>query len=1084
MFSHLSEPIKEEINDLADDKIVCVFRGFPLSLLDELSSAGDITWPLLNTAAYKDDKILIEPLMNNETRRAIIGALFGNDRCVILTNEEALAAGENLNISGRKVWCFNNDLIDQYINETDYTLDEDTEESIEHPRPKQDPKLWTTLYAETVRISGYILLRPQRVDVIDPKNTVNLTGLLFKRPWDTYLTNKTSEDERRLDNEDDLDRFIVEALYGQSLSKGTVSVSSTLLSSKTTLEKLQTISNIAELGDGKIFFASEVDNIQPQNNKPRDELSEYVTQKWHGAFRDIEFYENPDTSTDKINISQGVITERVVANAERALNGEGYSDIFITAPTGAGKSLLFQVPALYLKDQHDAVTIVISPLKALMADQVESLHERGIFEAEYLNSDKSLTERDEIIDKVKNGQISILYLSPELLLSYQISFFIGEERRIGLVVIDEAHLITTWGRDFRVDYWYLGTYLKRLRNGLKFPVMCLTATAVYGGADDTVFDTIETLDLKAPEMFVGIARRTNIDFAIHKFIPERQYADEKEQLILDRIKSYVEANEKTLLYCPYTSQINQLRRVINQNDLLKDKVGYFYSGLPGHEKENDMNDFRSGQKPVMIATKAFGMGVDISDIKNVYHFAPNGTMADYVQEIGRAARDSLMTGLAETDYGEKDLRYAKTLFGLSSIKKYQLDLVMKKILDRYDHNKKQNMLFAVDDFTYIYSTDAKRDADSMSQKIQSTLMLIEKDFLRRYRYNVIIARPKALFTDVFACIDEKIESAFLSRYKPHATLVSTIDGNRQTYSSHRGPGTISSIGNVYKIDLAGIWEEDFSDMSFPTVKYMFYTNSLFDGQFKGKIYPRYHLRVNLNNETESIKSEFDKKLTEISTILAGENFSGRFFTQKELATAFKVSKISNNPIALASLFCNIYASQEMMGYSRTAILQPRKVGGIDKYKVISNTIHRLNSELLRAFSDMFKAETTEYSRFMNVEKSALANSPQIKCSYFLEALELGSYEFAGGKNPQIFIRVNDVRHLRQTVNNASYENMLLNNIKIRHSRSMELLEGFFMSEKSTVERWDYIEEYFLGRLDHTTYNINDQSEATHPEVSV
>lgn len=1081
MFSHLSEPIKEEINDLAGDKIVCVFRGFPLSLLDELSSAGDITWPLLESVAYKDDKILIDHLMSNETRRVIISALFGNDRCVILTNEEALAAGENLHISGRKVWCFNNDLIDQYINETDRILDEDTEESIEHPHPKQDPKLWTTLYAETVRVSGHILLRPQGVDGINPQNTVNLTGLLYKRPWNSYLASSTSGDERRLNNEDDLDRFVVETLYGQGLATGTILISPTLLSSKSIKEKLQTISNISELDDGKLLFASETDKVQSHENVPRSELSEYVTQNWHGEFRDIQFYKNPDTDNEKTSVSQGVITERIVANAERALDGEGYSDIFITAPTGAGKSLLFQVPALYLKDRHDAVTIVISPLKALMADQVASLHERGIFEAEYLNSDKSLTERDEILDKVKNGQISILYLSPELLLSYHISFFLGEERRIGLVVVDEAHLITTWGRDFRVDYWYLGTYLKRLRNDLKFPVVCLTATAVYGGADDTVFDTIETLDLKAPEIFIGIARRTNIDFAIHKFVPERQYADEKEQLILKRIKSYVEANEKTLLYCPYTSQINQLRRVINQDDLLRDRVGYFYSGLPRHEKENDMNDFRSGKKPVMIATKAFGMGVDISDIKNVYHFAPNGTMADYVQEIGRAARDSSMTGLAETDYGEKDLRYAKTLFGLSSIKKYQLDLVMKKILDRYDNKKKQNMLFAVDDFTYIYSTDAKRDADSMSQKIQSTLMLIEKDFLRRYRYNVIIARPKALFTDVFACIDEKIEPAFLSRYKPHATLVGTIDGNRHTYSTHKGSGTTSGIGNVYKIDLAGIWEEDFSDMSFPMVKYMFYTNALFDGQFKGKIYPRYHLRVNLNNETESIKSEFDRKLTEISTILASDTFSGRFFTQKELATAFKTSKISNNPIALASLFCNIYASQEMMGYSRTAILQPRKVGGIDKYKVISNTVHRLNSELLRAFVDMFNSETTEYSKFMNVEKSALANSPQIKCSYFLEALELGSYEFAGGKNPQIFIRVNDVRHLRQTVNNASYENMLLNNIKIRHSRSMELLEEFFMSEKGTEERWNYIEDYFLGRLDNTTYDIDDQEKAVQPE---
>ena len=126
--------------------------------------------------------------------------------------------------------------------------------------------------------------------------------------------------------------------------------------------------------------------------------------------------------------------------------------MFLTSPTGAGKSVLFQVPAMYLAEQYELVTIVVAPLKALMYDQVEALQrDRNYHKAAYINSDKTLIERQDIIEKIAQKEISVLYLSPELLLSYDIRTFIGD-RQLGLLVVDEAHLVTTWGRDFRVDY--------------------------------------------------------------------------------------------------------------------------------------------------------------------------------------------------------------------------------------------------------------------------------------------------------------------------------------------------------------------------------------------------------------------------------------------------------------------------------------------------------------------------------------------------------------------------------------------------------------------------------------------------------
>ena len=179
-----------------------------------------------------------------------------------------------------------------------------------------------------------------------------------------------------------------------------------------------------------------------------------------------------------------------------------YSDIIVTAPTGAGKSLFFQIPAIYLHDKYKAITLVISPLVALMIDQVTELEERGIRIGTYLNSSITFEERQSRIEKIKNGEFSLVYLAPELLLSYEIRSLIGE-RTIGLLVIDEAHLVTTWGRDFRVDYWFLGDHIEKIRKGnyknkldaRPFPVLCLTATAVFGGNDDVVGDLQNSLHL-------------------------------------------------------------------------------------------------------------------------------------------------------------------------------------------------------------------------------------------------------------------------------------------------------------------------------------------------------------------------------------------------------------------------------------------------------------------------------------------------------------------------------------------------------------------------------------------------------------
>ena len=356
-----------------------------------------------------------------------------------------------------------------------------------------------------------------------------------------------------------------------------------------------------------------------------------------------------------------------------------YSDIIITAPTGTGKSIFFQIPAIYLHEEYSLLTIVISPLIALMNDQVNEIKERGISFSTYINSEITFEERQERIAGIKDGKYSIIYLSPELLLANDIKNIIGD-RKIGLFVVDEAHLVTSWGRDFRVDYWFLGDYIEKLRRGnrfnnntdsMQFPVLCLTATAVFGGTDDVVGDLQKSLNLACSydNIYFGSVRRDNCDHSIEfdiNVVGERKSNTNKEDKInqtCKRIINLIESNKKTIVYFPYISQIEDVyKKVVELKPEYANYIErYSGSGMDKFEKNESYTRFKERDLSIMLSTKAFGMGINIPDVEVVYHYAPTGTLADYVQEIGRAAR-KIPKGYAVTDYLKNDMNYAKVLW--------------------------------------------------------------------------------------------------------------------------------------------------------------------------------------------------------------------------------------------------------------------------------------------------------------------------------------------------------------------------------------------------------------------------------------
>ncbi|MEN6461614.1 MAG: helicase-related protein [Syntrophomonas sp.] len=787
-------------------------------------------------------------------------------------------------------------------------------------------------------------------------------------------------------------------------------------------------------------------------------------------FREIDFYENPDMNTNKVSISQGVIIQTIVEQVEKARDNQRYQDVFVTAPTGAGKSILYQIPAIYLAQKHQLLTIVISPLKALMLDQVRQLKEKGVDFVEYINSDLSQLQKQDILSSIQQGQTSILYASPELLLAYDIRTLIGDTREIGLIIVDEAHLVTTWGRDFRIDYWYLGGYIKRLRdyrgnNGsAPFVVASFTATAVYRGNDDMVFETIASLNMNNPIKFLGNTRRENISFRISNWEKRSSYEEERMRITALRIVELIKNGKKALVYAPYRRHIDDIEALLDKEDATK--VVKYHAGLDSDYKNYFEEQFRTGKASVMLATKAFGMGVDISDIEMVYHHAPTGNLCDYVQEIGRAARDPHIHGYAMQDFNEKsDLRYARVLYGLSGMKQYQLREVLAKLYRLYLQEGRRNFLVNPASFQYLFT-----DEENFESKLKNALLLIEKDLHAKYAYPVIIVRPKSLFSRAYAAISNEILNDFLeSEYAPYITkLADEIENTRISGLKDRNY-TILDIGPIYEINLRKLWEDKFTHMSFPMLKKAFYEKKLFINKFAEHVHPRFRLSMKFSShDPEKINETFDKHVNCITEFFSGPGRSV-FFKKEDVRQFLKsrgYTEVDRRKIvnALIDLFVIKQGDENRDAFLQKRNTQNQESGNPEdheEYRVTSVIYHRTFTEVKNRLKQLltYINSTGEISRYFAIKK----NDPHMNLAYILEAFSMASYDIKGGHAPEIFIRINDpYRVSTLTMQHNSYSNAILKDIKDRQERSFSILKYFFTRLENDEARWDFIEDYFLG----------------------
>ena len=385
------------------------------------------------------------------------------------------------------------------------------------------------------------------------------------------------------------------------------------------------LAGLAPLLNSKIQFAIFENSV---HQEIRPELYDILNRIWnYDSFRDLVIYKDLNIDHTITKVSQGEVIETVIREAENALYKRPMKNVLLTAPTGAGKSLLFQLSAIYLAEQYKSLTIIISPLVALMNDQVINLQHRYPHVAT-LNGNQTIIEREAIQRGIIDGDIHILYLAPELLLSYTINTFIGD-RKIGLLVVDEAHTVTTWGRDFRVDYWFLGDYLRQSKRILnyQFPIFALTATAVWDPTrrNDMVFDTISSLCMDPCIKYIGCVRRSNIRFEISTPQIQSNYEDWRNKQTIMRIDEAINDVRKTIVYFPFKKTISQIQRYQEIVPALP-YITEYHSDLTGDQKKANARDFISGDRFIMCATKAYGMGIDVSDISEVYHHAPTGNL--------------------------------------------------------------------------------------------------------------------------------------------------------------------------------------------------------------------------------------------------------------------------------------------------------------------------------------------------------------------------------------------------------------------------------------------------------------------------
>lgn len=596
----------------------------------------------------------------------------------------------------------------------------------------------------------------------------------------------------------------------------------------------------------------------------------------------------------------------------------------------------------------------------------------------------------------------------------------------------------------------------------------LRSRVLIGNSSQIGNGIIESLKM-TPVKYIGNVKRGDITFDVRKHAKDHAYKEEKLQTAAESINTLAKKGDKTLVYVPYTRHIADLYAKMNDQA----RVGKYAGNMTPGEKNETLKSIKDGSKNVVLATKAFGMGIDIDDIKNVYHFAPTGNVADYVQEIGRAARKPNMTGVASTDFFKEDFRYIKQLHGMSSIKNYQVKAALQKIYELYVKYNKRNFLVSPDEFSYIFANAQPNEIDA---KLKTTLLIIKKDFEMDSTLNYVplVFKPRSMFTVGYFMINDD----FIPELQQHGYLrfFTKLDLPRITESPGPRGGAIvttRSPGDTYRLDFKSMWEQKYRDVSFGMFKRGFYMGELlgFDFRISGdnrKIINRVVIEVDSGNKFfGELKRELVAFFDIMKEIFDDLKQDGKHFSTDELSRRIidrrGVSKKHIADMVAASFMYLLARVEENNNFNFSNFFEYNSV--TNKY-VIKNTSYERRLYALKKIANIMladdtKTKTVRYSTKMTDDK-------QIIVGQIMELLEVADCKISSGSNPEFFVRVNNPYAIERIINNPTYMSQTVALVGKKHRESCELMSYFFDSLHTDTERWDFIEKYFLGQLDENT----------------
>ncbi|MCW3783869.1 RecQ family ATP-dependent DNA helicase [Defluviimonas salinarum] len=442
----------------------------------------------------------------------------------------------------------------------------------------------------------------------------------------------------------------------------------------------------------------------------------------------------------------------------------GHANVLGILPTGTGKSVCYQVPALSLYEKTGALTVVISPLVALMADQVQGMERAGISSAVTINGMLSMPERQDALDRVRLGQAAILLISPEQLRSVSIRSVLAQ-REVGLWVLDEAHCVSKWGHDFRPDYRYIGRFIREFSGDVgPAPVLCLTATAKPEVVRDITEHFRDRLGVELG-LFDGGATRTNLSFSVLATRKESKLGD-----LLTVISERLPSGDQSgaVVYCATRKETERVADFLKQQGLAAE---HFHAGLTADDKQAVQERFRVGDLRVIAATNAFGMGIDKPDIRLVVHADIPGSLENYLQEAGRAGRDRAPAECVLL-YHSDDVERQFTLTARSRLERHEIGAILKALRRMDEHTRNSGKVVATPGEIVREEKDREfvRDSATDDTRVKTAVSWLEEATLVSREENRVQVFPSSLLVRTLTEAETRLKGADITQARREQLL--------------------------------------------------------------------------------------------------------------------------------------------------------------------------------------------------------------------------------------------------------------------------------------------------------------------------